>query len=338
MISRPGWVHRVDTRTGHRRTLRSFRADVIAAGDGQVWISADRELIQLDPATGRASARVPLAAESVDALAVGDGAVWATDQWAGVLWRVDPERRTARTIEVGKGADSVAVGAGAVWVASSQLKTVSRIDPAGHRVAARIRVPGTPRGLAVGGGRVWVSVAGTRQRVARGRRLAADARLTALPGPPCGGVLTDRRGDPDYLIASDLPLGFQRESTLPMSAAVAFVLQQHDFRAGRFTLGLQSCDDAAAETGRWDPLKCRQNAHGYANNPAVIGIVGPLNSSCAAEMLPILNTAPGRPARAGLTDERRPRAGARRAGQPRGCARRAVSDRAARLRDRVPGR
>ena len=80
-----------------------------------------------------------------------------------------------------------------------------------------------------------------------------------------------------------------------MSDAVAFVLQQHNFRAGRFTLGLQSCDDASAEAGSWDALKCRENAYSYANNPAVIGIVGPLNSPCSAVMLPILNTAPDGP-------------------------------------------
>jgi branched-chain amino acid transport system substrate-binding protein len=149
--------------------------------------------------------------------------------------------------------------------------------------------------VAAGGRRVWVSVAGAGRALPATGSLAADARVDALPGPPCGGVITGRDGDPDYLIAADLPLGSQRESTLPMSEAIAFVLRQHNFRAGKFTLGLQTCNDAGTETGIADERRCRGNAKLYANNPAILGIVGALNSACSERMLPILNHAPGGP-------------------------------------------
>ena len=80
-----------------------------------------------------------------------------------------------------------------------------------------------------------------------------------------------------------------------MAEAVEFVLRSHDFRAGRFRLGYQSCDDATDQYGIYDEGKCRDNAKGYARNLAVVGVVGPLNSVCAAEMLPILNRAHGGP-------------------------------------------
>ena len=122
VLSRPGWVHRVDTRTGRRRTLRlrGAAAIAIAAGDGQVWVYAPPRLIRLDPETGRKLASVPLAAQWIDTLAVGEGAVWATDPFAGVVWRVDPRTNTGVTVDVGRGVDTVAVGAGAVWAGQQQ--------------------------------------------------------------------------------------------------------------------------------------------------------------------------------------------------------------------------
>ena len=158
-------------------------------------------------------------------------------------------------------------------------------------MTATIKVPGTPSGLAVGAGRVWVSVVGTGLDLPAAGGLRKNARATALSGPPCSSVLTDERGDPDLLIASDLPFGAMRATTLPMSDAVTFVLRRHKFRAGRFTLGLQSCDHASPKSGYTDWLVCERHARLFAENPRVIGVVGPLDSNCTAAMLPILNRA-----------------------------------------------
>ena len=169
-LGRPGWVHRIDARTGRLRTQRSLQALGIATGDSQVWIRDRlRRAVRLDPDyRSGVLARVALPARWIDAIAVGGHAVWLTASSEGTLWRVDPERLRVRTIDVGVGADSVAVGAGAVWVANSVDGIVTRIDPASNRVIARIKVGGAPRGLAIGSGRVWVSVAGTG-RAARPR-------------------------------------------------------------------------------------------------------------------------------------------------------------------------
>jgi YVTN family beta-propeller protein len=49
------------------------------------------------------------------------------------------------------------VGLGSVWIASAD-GTVSRIDPSSSGVVATIKVGGTPSGIAVGAGQVWVAV------------------------------------------------------------------------------------------------------------------------------------------------------------------------------------
>ena len=295
VVGRPGWVHRVDG--DGVVTQRSLDAFGIATGDGQVWIrDRRRRAVRLDPNTGRATAHVKLPAGELSAIAVGAGSVWLTDPVGGTVWRVEPRRLDARTIAVQPGVDGVAAGAGAVWVTNRAQGTVTRIDPASERVAATISLGGSARGVAVGGGRVWVTVAGTGGAAlpATGG-LREGARVRALTVPPCGPVLTGRDGDPDLLVVSDLPLRAQLPLTLPMSEAVAFVLRKHGFRAGRFSLGYQSCDDATDQYGIFDQGKCRDNARAYARNPAVLGVVGPLNSGCARAMLPTLNRAAGGP-------------------------------------------
>ena len=97
---------------------------------------------------------------------------------------------------------------------------------------------------------------------------------------------------PRFLIASDPPLqGGPRFPTAQMSAAIQFVLREHGFRAGRFPLAYQSCDDSTAQTGQYDDAKCTANAKAYAANATVIAVIGPYNSGCAFDQLGILNRA-----------------------------------------------
>jgi branched-chain amino acid transport system substrate-binding protein len=76
-----------------------------------------------------------------------------------------------------------------------------------------------------------------------------------------------------------------------MSDAIRFVLRRHGFRAGRYALAYQSCDDSTAQTGLFDVDKCAANAKAYAQDRTVIGVIGPYNSGCAYSQLPILNRA-----------------------------------------------
>jgi branched-chain amino acid transport system substrate-binding protein len=139
---------------------------------------------------------------------------------------------------------------------------------------------------------VGLSVAGS----AAGKT-AGPTAAERLPSSSCGPIFYKGAGQPQYLIASDLPLqGAGRAQPLSMVKAIQYVLEkQFKFRAGKFTVGYQSCDDATAQQGGWATEKCTANARAYANDKTVLGVLGTFNSGCAKLELPILNRAPGGP-------------------------------------------
>jgi branched-chain amino acid transport system substrate-binding protein len=146
---------------------------------------------------------------------------------------------------------------------------------------ARLPLGNPPLSLAATDDRLWVTVGSAR-----------DATTSAASS--CGEVFYRGAGAPDRLIVSDFPMqGAGSATTLPMTAAIRLVLDQHRFRAGPYTIGYQACDDSTALSGNFDLDKCVSNAKSYAANPAVIGVVGAHNSACSASELPILNGAAG---------------------------------------------
>jgi branched-chain amino acid transport system substrate-binding protein len=118
-----------------------------------------------------------------------------------------------------------------------------------------------------------------------------------LPSSSCGPIFYKGSGSPQYLIASDLPLqGAGRAQPLSMVKAIQYIIErQFKFKAGTFTVGYQSCDDATAQQGGWATEKCTANARAYANDRSVLGIVGTFNSGCAKLIIPIVNRAQGGP-------------------------------------------
>jgi branched-chain amino acid transport system substrate-binding protein len=118
--------------------------------------------------------------------------------------------------------------------------------------------------------------------------------VTALPASSCGPVQYKGDGKADYLIASDLPKqGGSRTQTVQMAKAIAYVLSKQNWKAGDFNIAYQDCDDSTAQLGKWDPDKCSANAHAYASNSKLLGVIGTFNSGCAAIEIPVLNQAPG---------------------------------------------
>ena len=271
--------------------LRGITASgVVADGDGAWALTSTPRGYEFGrlSATGRLTARVPVASPEIDGLAAGAGAIWATAPQDGLLWRVEPGR--ARSIDVGAGVRGVAVGGGAVWVANAARGTVTRIDPRTNQVADVLRIGNAPRALAWDGDRLWVTVAaGGGGAPARDAERAASGAVTA---PSCAAVIAGARS-PDRLIVSDLPL--HREGMSSVVDAIAFALRRREFRAGRFDVGYQSCDDSTAKQRDFDPEKCRANAALYAQTPRVVGVVGPYSSDCTLEQLAITNRAPGGP-------------------------------------------
>jgi Protein kinase domain len=281
-IDPDGTVARIDPRSGRVVARVPAQAQTVAAGREGVWTLADNRVARIDPATNRLGKSIPIGASRTVGLAVGAGSVWVTADGDGELWRIEPGPHPfARTIDVGPGAGYVAYGAGAVWVGNFIAETISRVDPRTNTVTARAPI-GAAQGLAAGAGAAWVSTAG------------APATGT-LPASACGASEAGGRA-PDVLIASDLPLqGPQSAGPRAMTDAIRTVLQQHGYRAGRFTVGYQSCDESTAQTGAFDVRRCAANANAYAHAKRLVAVIGPWSSFCAEVQLATLNRAPGGP-------------------------------------------
>jgi branched-chain amino acid transport system substrate-binding protein len=285
-------ISRINPRTSTVvRTISSFPAIAIAASGREVWaLGPDGAVGKIDPRRNRVRRRIQLRTTAAARVAVGMGSVWVTDPAEGTLWRIDLAGASVPSaIPVGEGALGITVGGGSVWVANPLRGTVAQVSPSANAVVRTVPVGGAPRAVAVGEGAVWVAVTGSGGAVAVGAR-----GKEGLPRSFCENVFFGGGGSPDLLIASDLPLqGGVRLTSAQMSQAIAFVLRKRAFRAGRFRVGYQSCDDSIARTGLYDDQKCAANAREYARNRKVIGVVGTLNSPCALDEVPILNRAPG---------------------------------------------
>jgi branched-chain amino acid transport system substrate-binding protein len=226
--------------------------------------------------------RFALPSVGLASFAVGFGSIWVPDFYTGDVWRITPGTPpVVQTVPDGVGATSVAVSNGAVWVGNEIADTLSRIDPAANRATAVLEVP-VPQDIAASSmGPLVVS--------------GPVANPDALPSSSCGPVLSGGRGSPRFLIASDLAFQAYPPGNTAMARAVQLVLRQRHFRAGRYTVGYQSCDDSSGLAGTFDPGRCNENASLYAKTAKVLGVIGPFNSECAAAELPILDRTPTGP-------------------------------------------
>ncbi len=274
---------RLDAATGAVQHRYPIPADSLAFGDGELWIvQQGSQVLRLDPATNKVDFSYPLAAGP--GVAYGFGSAWVADPVQQVVWRVTastPPR--LRSIPVPGVATAVTVSDGAVWASSVPDDEVVRIDPARNRVTTVVPLT-APQDLAPAAHGVWVST---------GSRPSASG---PLPASSCGPVAYEGPGRPRFIVASDLALqGSGSRSTVPMRQAIEQVIRDRGFRAGRYTIGYQSCDDSTIQAGSADWAKCIANARSYASDREVIGVVGTYNSGCAWSEIPILDGARGGP-------------------------------------------
>jgi len=288
-------VARIDTTTGAViATNRDVRAAAVAVGGAGVWaLGVDGEVARLDERTARTvrRARVPVAV--VSSIAVGDDAAWVTSPADGTLWRVGAGRAPSLgSVQLTPGITDVAADASGVWVVNPTAGTLIHVDPETATVERTIAFEGIPRAVALDGATAWVAVVPGPERGVTGE---VDG-VRAFASGTCETVQAGADGRADVLVTSDLPLqGGVRVTTGQMAQAIAFVLRERRFRAGRFRVAYQSCDDSVARTGLFDEAKCEANARAYAENPDVVGVIGTFNSPCALAALPTLNRAPGGP-------------------------------------------
>ena len=124
---------------------------------------------------------------------------------------------------------------------------------------------------------------------------ASNSGASALPSS-CGPLFYKGSGTPQFIIASDLPLqGAGRAQNLSMGQAIQYVLEkQYKFKAGKYTVGYQECDDSTAQTGALATRRSARRTHERtpptSRSSACSGRSTP---AAPSSMLPILNRAPG---------------------------------------------
>lgn len=275
-------------------TVRDVPAAAVATGAAGVWVlGVDGSVARLDERTGRVVRRASIQPGSVGSIAVGRNAAWVTTPGDGKLWRIGAGRaESVGATQLAPGVGDLAVTPTAVWVANPIAGTLTVVDPETTRVVREIELNGIPRSLAVDGDTVWATVIADPVATVTSEELGVATFAPNVCEPP----VTGDEGPADVLITSDLPLqGGLRASATQLASAIAFVLREREFRAGRFRVAYQSCDDSLARTGLYDEPRCASNARAYGENPDVIGVVGTYNSACAVAAIPELNRAPDGP-------------------------------------------
>ena len=295
----------LDPRTGRlASTIRTREPlDGIAVGAGAGWAisGAGSGVLRIDPRIRRVTDRIAIVSRPgfqspyPVAVEVGERSVWVLNANTQTVTRIDARARgISATIPIGieRGPLRLAVGDGAAWVANDD-GTLSRIDAATNA----LRTFAVGQGLldvGVAGDAVWVSAGpGPRGSPGAGAGVASAAHgPRAIDTPACSPIYYGAGQPPDVLIASDLPLqGPFRSFGAQGAAAIRLVLRQNHFRAGRYPVGYQSCDDATTNGYPGEGARCADNARAYARAPSLVGIVGPFNSGCATGELAILNGA-----------------------------------------------
>jgi DNA-binding SARP family transcriptional activator/ABC-type branched-subunit amino acid transport system substrate-binding protein len=292
-VTADGAIVRIDPAAGTiTATTHGLRAFAIAAGRAGVWaLATDGSVAVLDPRTARVRKRLR-PSRLLDAITVGDSAAWATSWSDGKLWRMTATAGAVPgSVDVGTGVSDVAATPGAIWVANPVAGSVTAVDPESMRTVHTVALGGAPRSLATDGRTLWVAVTGSGEAPS-----STIEGVRPVASSSCEPMIGGRDGRADLLVVSDLPLqGDARWSAIQMAQAIKLDLREHGFRAGRFRIAYQSCDDALPATGGYDDARCAANGRAYAEDRDLVGVIGALNSGCTVEVLPELNRAGGGP-------------------------------------------
>lgn len=139
---------------------------VCAFGYGSLWV-ANSDLATVSVIRpGVSKAQTIVVSGQPFGIAAGEDAVWVGSYEDSTVTRIDPDlRRVVKRISVlppgrvTSGLYNVAAGAGGVWAVNAEAKDIARIDPNTNKVVAHIKLPVSPRVIAISGDQVWVSVA-----------------------------------------------------------------------------------------------------------------------------------------------------------------------------------
>jgi YVTN family beta-propeller protein len=132
----------------------------IAVADGLVWVAnRDATVAAVDPATNRRVRLVHVGAGTqFRRLFAGAGSIW-TDNTNGGISRIDPGTGTVvATIRIpGCCEGGLLLYRGQLWASNIPDGRLYRINVVSNRVVDHVDVGPTPNGIAIAGGKLWVS-------------------------------------------------------------------------------------------------------------------------------------------------------------------------------------
>jgi branched-chain amino acid transport system substrate-binding protein len=129
-----------------------------------------------------------------------------------------------------------------------------------------------------------------------GQERRTPAAAHPVSASVCGPIAFAGHGRPQLLVLNSGSLqGPFSDHGLQNAQAAKLVLAKRGWRAGRFTVGLQVCDEADPASSQPSEIKCAGNARHFAAASSVVAVVGPTTSTCAHAMIPVLHRARGGP-------------------------------------------
>ena len=159
-------VTRIDAETGRERgehpRVGRGAFDIVAVPDA-VWVAvtARREVVRLDPRSGRVTRRVRPPLRPV-ALAAGPEDLWVAGRsgvagGADLLLHYDRQGHLVKSITVRHGISAITLADGALWASESRHPRLLRIDARTERLRAWAPLDGPAAALAYGAGYLWAT-------------------------------------------------------------------------------------------------------------------------------------------------------------------------------------
>jgi len=98
------------------------------------------------------------------------------------------------------------------------------------------------------------------------------------------------------VIASDLPKqGGSADQSASTNKAIRLLLENVNYKAGKYTIKFREYDNSTAAKGSWDDAQCAKNAQAHVAARDEIAVMGTYNSGCAKIIVPVLNQDPKGP-------------------------------------------
>lgn len=132
----------------------------LAAAGGDVWATLlDGRTVRIDARADASTGTVSGPFRPMD-IGVGSGSVWVADE-PGTVWQIDAATvSVTHAVTVPPGLLGLSVSGRDVWATSSRAAAVTRIDARSGTVLGTVPVGGAPLDVAVGFGKVWVTLGG----------------------------------------------------------------------------------------------------------------------------------------------------------------------------------